>query len=163
MTGTWSTLAVMKTWGYIYWIMFFNFLQIPEYQFTILGVLMIIDFIAWISKQLTVNPKNITSHKAWLGILKKIWTLISVIVIALILSWLWLWDHSKYIVSFLSLLIMAEWYSIIQHIYTIRTWEEVREYDAVSMVIRKIWQLLWDAIEKSLWKKWVNKDDDIFK
>ena len=118
-------------------------------QFTILGVLMVIDFMAWISKQFIINPKDITSNRAWFGIMKKVWTLISIIAIWLILKWIWV-DGEKYVVAFVSLLIMAEGYSVIQNIYTILTGKVVTEFDAVSLIFRKIGQMLQEIIEKSI-------------
>jgi phage-related holin len=47
---------------------------------------MVIDFASGISKQYVLNPGEITSHRAWIGIMKKAWTLVSVIVVALMLS-----------------------------------------------------------------------------
>ena len=144
-----NIIITLKTTGYIYAVILFEFLQIPTMQFTILGVLMVIDFMAWISKQFVVNPKEITSNRAWLGIMKKVWTLISIIAIWLVLKWIWV-DGEKYVVAFVSLLIMAEGYSVIQKIYTILTGKIVTEFDAVSLIFRKIGQMLQEIIEKSI-------------
>lgn len=134
---------------YIISLWLFEYLNIPTLQFTILWLLMIVDFFAGVSKQFVIDPKWITSYKAWIWIMKKVWTLISIITIWLMLKWIGI-EGEKYVVAFCSLLIMAEWYSVIQNIYTILTGKVVAEFDAVAFVFKKVWQIIQSAIEQSL-------------
>jgi len=147
-----ATITLLKYIWYCLAVVVFEYLQISTIQFSILWLLMIIDFMAGISKQWVLNPVDITSHRAWLWILKKAWTLISVIVVAMMLSAVWPWDSEKYVIAMVSLLIMAETYSILQNIYVIRTGEKITEYDVVSKVIKWVWEVISDTIEKTLKK-----------
>lgn len=147
-----TTITVLKYFWYGCAVAVFEYLQIPSTQFSILWTLMIIDFIAGISKQIVLDPQQITSHRAWIGIIKKVWTLISVIVVALMLSGVGLWDYTQYTISLISVLIMAETYSILQNVYVMRTGEKVTEYDVVSKIIKFVWDLIVQFIEKSLKK-----------
>lgn len=148
-----TTITVLKYIGYWCAVTLFNYLHIPNLEFSILALLMVIDFLSWVSKQIRLNPQELTSHKAWLWIQKKVWTLASVIVIALMLSVISFWWTEKYITSFIALLVMSETYSILQNIYIIRTWEKITEYDVVSRVIRWVWDIIANAIEKTLESK----------
>lgn len=150
MIGT-GTVATIKTTWYIGAFTLFQFLGIPEMQMWILGTLMVIDFIAWVWKQYRLDPRNITSHWAWLWVMKKTATLMSILSVALIIKWLEL-DADNWIKWMLGILMMAEWYSIVQNIYTIRTGISLPEYDVVSILLKKLWEALRDAIDKSVTK-----------
>jgi len=144
---TTATVSTVKICWYATAIAVFEYLNIKDTQICILAILMIIDFIAWIWKQYRINPKEITSHKAWLWVFKKISTLIVVLSFALMFKWIDM-DWTFYINWVLSLFIMAEAYSIIQNIYAIRTWEVHTEYDVVSKIIKSISDFIWDMINK---------------
>lgn len=47
---------------------------------------MLFDFVTGIGKQWTLDPKQITSHKAWLGAIKKVGTLVILFTVALVLK-----------------------------------------------------------------------------
>lgn len=143
-------IATIKTWWYASAVLVFEYLDIPSEQFLILAVLMVIDFMAWISKQYVLDPKEITSHRASIWALKKAWILIIVLALSLTLNWVWFWEKNDYIVAFLGVLIMSEMYSIIQNVYTMRTWQKVSEYDALSIIIKKLWDIFVAMIERSL-------------
>lgn len=75
----------------------------------ILTVLMIVDFAAGMSKQIILSPRGLTSHRAWVGLMKKIWTLMSVFIIALVMSGVASeWSFDFYLTGFIALLIAAE-------------------------------------------------------
>lgn len=147
-----TAITALKYFWYGCAVLLFEYIEVPTLQFTILWGLMIIDFFAGISKQLVLNAQEVTSHRAWIGILKKSWTLISVIVVALMLSAVWFWEAGRYVIAMTSLLIMAETYSILQNIYVIRTGEKITEYDVVSKIIKSIGDLIVATIEKTLKK-----------
>ena len=148
--STWWTVSViwtMQVSGYIWAAIFFEYLNIKDTQLYILSILMIVDFIAWVSRQYVIDKSDITSHKARLWLVKKISTLILVICLAIMFKWIWL-DWSEYIESILAIFIMAEMYSIVRSVYTIRTWELLPEYDVISKTIKKVWEFIWSLIDK---------------
>ena len=142
-----NILILTKYSWYLSCAVVFEFLAIPQMQIIILSYLMIIDFILWVWKQFRLDRKQITSHNAWLWLSKKICTFILVISIALLLKWLEL-EPTMYIKAAISILISAEFYSIIQNIYTIRTWKVVAEYDAISIFLKTLWEIIKKFIEK---------------
>lgn len=141
----------IKTTGYITAAILFQYLDIPTEQLAILSVLMIIDFITWVVKQYRVNPQEIKSHLAWLGVMKKVATLMSVLSVALVLKWLEIWEW-RYITSMLWIFIVSEWYSTLQNIYAIRTGKMLPEFDVISIVIKNAWEFFKQKIENMVKK-----------
>jgi hypothetical protein len=57
-------------------------------------------------------------------------------------------DPEYYIQTVLSVLIMAEFYSIIQNVYAVRTGVILPEYDAISIALKKLTYFIQGFIEK---------------
>jgi toxin secretion/phage lysis holin len=141
-----------KIFWYITIIYIFDFLDIQSTQVTILSIMMIIDTISWISKQWKLDKFKISSHSLWQGLMKKILTMIFLFSFALMFKGIEV-DGSAYIKSILSILIMSEFYSIVQNIYSFRTWKKITEYDVISVLLKYIWDSLINIIEKKIWRK----------
>jgi phage-related holin len=158
-TGTTtSAVATAKLAGYLSAATVFAYLDIPQEQIAILGVLMVIDFLTWVGKQFRLDPKKITSHAAWIGVIKKIATIIAVLSVAFVLKWNHI-DGDTYIGGILGILIMAEGYSIIQNVYAIRTGEILPEFDAISLMLKGFSEFLKSKIESAIQEKSDKPDD----
>ena len=57
-------------------------------------------------------------------------------------------DPEYYIQTVLSVLIMAEFYSIIQNVYAVRTGVILPEYDVISIALKRLTGVIQDFIEK---------------
>ena len=57
-------------------------------------------------------------------------------------------DPEYYVQTVLSVLIMAEFYSIIQNVYAVRTGVILPEYDAISIALKKLTGFIQEFIEK---------------
>lgn len=154
--GTFGSLVTGKTIWYIAWVAVFEYLQIQQEQLAILAILMLVDFITWISKQYRIDPQLLESHKAWIWIVKKLCTVILVFSVALVIRGVW-FEPGSYILIIMSLLIVAEWYSITQNIYSVQTGKKLSEYDAISAVISGIGNFFIQTIETLLEKLKNNK------
>ncbi len=141
-----------KIFWYAAIIYAFDFLDIQSAQVTILSVMMIIDTISWIAKQHKLDRSKLSSHWAWQGVMKKILTMMFLFSFALMFKWIEI-DGSTYLKWVLSILIVSEFYSIVQNIYSFRTWNKVTEYDVVSVLLRYIGDALINIIEDKIWKK----------
>lgn len=150
MTAT--TIATTKTAGYIWAFAIFDFLGIPQLQVSILWVLMVIDFILWITKQRRIEPVKITSHQATIWFIKKLTIFALILSVSLMLKWLELeaWTFLKWTIS---VLIMAESYSITRNVYAVRTGVILPEYDVISKIIKSLWDAILKMIEKYLSNK----------
>ena len=110
---------------------------------------MIIDFITGVGKQYRIDPVKITSHAAWLGAMKKIATLVSVLSVALILKGLGI-EETKYLVAVVGIFIAAEGYSTIQNVYAIRTGNILPEFDVISIVLKALGDYFKQRIEQAI-------------
>ena len=149
-------IATIKLSWYFWSFAMFEYLNISSEQLTILWILMVIDFILWIWKQWRINPREITSHKAWLWAMKKMTTMLVILAIWFAFRWIWFKDIMSYMQWMLSIIIMAEVYSIVQNAYTIRTGKIVKEYDVISLFLKSFWDLIQNMINKRLW--WLNAE-----
>lgn len=57
-------------------------------------------------------------------------------------------DPGVYVTTVLSILIMSEFYSIIQNVYAIRTGIVLTEYDAISVTLKKLASFIEGTIER---------------
>jgi len=57
-------------------------------------------------------------------------------------------DPKYYIQTVMGILIMAEFYSIIQNVYAVRTGIILPEYDAISIALKRLTGVIQDFIEK---------------
>jgi phage-related holin len=144
-----TAITYTKYSWYASTLIVFEFLDIPQMQVWILWCLMILDFITWVCKQFRLDRKLITSYRAWLWAMKKMGTFIIIASLALVLKALEL-EAEWYLKASVSILIMAEFYSIIQNIYTLRTWKIVPEFDAISIFLRMLWEYVKSKIEKAI-------------
>lgn len=142
-----STLASIKTLGYATIVSFFVFLNIPQEQIGILAILMLIDWITGVGKQLRVDKTNVTSYRMGLGVMKKAWVILLLMSGGLVIKSFKL-DPWVYVETALSILIMSEFYSIIQNVYAIRTWVILPEYDAISVTLKKLASFIEGTIER---------------
>lgn len=116
------------------------YLEIAEEPFTIFALLLVIDYITGLSKAKTLGH-SITSNKMKYGLISKF----SLIIIPLVITMgaKALGADSHYLLnSGMYILILSEVYSIIGNIYSIRTGEEVPEYDALAMIGKQIRNIL---------------------
>jgi phage-related holin len=143
-----------KTFGYMVSVFTFDYLNIPQEQLTILGVLMLLDTMTGVAKAYKTNPKTITSHALAVGVLKKFLTVILVYTLALVGKWVNI-PPAHFMEWGLSILIMAEWYSAIQNIYAVRTGKVLPEYDVISIILKKLSDFLKEKLDNATnpWQK----------
>jgi len=142
-----STMGLIKMYGYCGSAAIFAYLDIEQTQITILATLMVMDFFFWIIREFIIDRSNITSHKAWLWLFKKVSTLLLTLSIWLVFKWIQL-DGSDYIQWMLWIFIMAEGYSISRSVYAIRTGKMLPEYDVISITIKNIGDFIINMIDK---------------
>ncbi len=145
-------VTILKYLGYTWAVVVFEFLGIPQFQFMVLSILMIFDFFLWIWKQFRVKKDNITSYNAWLWAIKKGSTVMLVFGLSLVIKANNL-DPETYLTSALSILIMVEFYSMTRNIYAIRTGVILPELDVVSILVKKLWDIIQNLLENILKSK----------
>ena len=127
----------------------FSYLWIEQQAFYCLLTLIIIDTFLWyITAHLC---KDFQSTKAYIWLMKKV--VIIFIPISIALYWLIIDKDVSTITAWIfALLWIAQIYSIIWHIYHIKTWQRISEYDAMTIVIKYIWDKVQNVLENLLKK-----------
>jgi len=113
----------------------------------ILALLMIVDTLFGVLQSGTLRGwSSITSGRFWRGIISKMMILFvpSVILLAGKGSGL---DFTVLVQGTVTLLILSELYSIIGHVYSVRTGKQTTEFDAVAFVLLKLRDILKQFVE----------------
>lgn len=131
-------LLALGAWALVYTGM-------PAEPAAILAVLMCVDFVAGVSRA-RVMGEPVTSHRIKVGTISKLGVLTIPLVMALSAKGLGV-DFNWLVGWSISVLILSEAYSIIANIYTIRTGETAPEWDAVSLVLKKVRSMV-DVIDR---------------
>ena len=141
-----STVLSTCVYGSIFCI--FTRLGLQAEAISVLTILIVIDFITWIIKSYFVNDE-ITSKRMWSWIGGKLCVLLVPFTIALVVKWAG-YQADNILAGCLSLFMVAEWYSIIANVITIRTGKKFTEYDAITVVLQKILSFFQGMIDKWL-------------
>ena len=123
-----------------------QFLEIDAKKLSILVVLMCIDMLTGTFKAYRTK-ENITSRRWIAGFLSKLVVLLVPFTIALMAKGVY-FDVKWFIGFSLSIMVIAEAYSILGNIYTFKTGEAVAEIDAVSAIIKVLRNFLENMIER---------------
>lgn len=133
-----TTTAIKIVWNFF--IVLFSgvlsYLEISQEPFTLFAILLIIDYLTGVMKAKVLGI-TITSNKMKYGIISKLSLLLIPITIAIGAKAVGA-DSHHILLAGMYILIFSEVYSIIGNIYSIRTKEELPEYDAVSVIGKKI-------------------------
>ena len=123
-----------------------QFLEIDGKKLSILVVLMCMDMLTGTLKAYRTK-ENITSRRWIAGFLSKLVVLLVPFTIALMAKGV---DFDvKWFIGFsISIMVIAEAYSILGNIYTFKTGEAVEEIDAVSAIIKVLRNFLENMIER---------------
>lgn len=122
---------------------YIGYLGIDKEKLAILAILMSIDMVTGTIKAY-VTKTDITSRRWVAGFLSKMVVLLVPFTIALMAKGVD-FDIKWFVGLCISILVVAEAYSIVGNIHTIKTGEVVREIDAVSAIVqalRKIFENL---------------------
>lgn len=153
VTTTTATAASIKIWLFASIFAFLEYFGVPEEPFGLLAVLMAIDLITGITKQKAVNMSGdkahyveITSHRWWFWIVKKLVTLLVICSVAISIKALD-FNGSLFITIAISGFVAAEIYSIVQNAYIINTGRFLPEFDASGMLLKSMAWVLRNRVE----------------
>ena len=147
MFSEWISIASIKTFWYVAVTSMLVYLNIPQESLWVLASLMVIDTITGIAKQYKVESIGITSKRMTTGIVTKFVTFLCLLSVWLVINHFDL-DPKYYIQTVMGILIMAEFYSIIQNVYAVRTGVILPEYDVISIALKRLTWFIQDFIEK---------------
>lgn len=113
-----------------------TYLGLDGEAFFLFSVLLIIDYMTGVAKAYRLN-QHITSNRMKYGILSKLSLLLIPIVLAIGAKAVGA-DFKTVLLVGINILVISEVYSIIGNIYSIRTKDELPEYDVVAMIGKQI-------------------------
>lgn len=141
-TSTASSWVILKNLGYI--PAFFLGLSLQSYG--ILAIFMIVDTVTGVIRAGTIHGwRSVTSHAASVGVLSKMCLIGVPILLALAGHGVGM-DLTMFAKGTLSILILSELYSILGNVHAIHLGKEVKEFDAINLILSK----LRDVLEKMI-------------
>lgn len=148
-TGALSSKAasIIMSLLYIPFVTACNYFDISSESLGILAILLVIDYMTGIAKTYVINKADIRSYRAIAGILAKISVLLVPITLAVAAKQI-NYDLTAFVDTVISMLVLAEVYSIIGNIRVIQTGKPVQEIDAVSFVLAKISNIILELLRK---------------
>lgn len=135
ITAKWLTAS---TWS-ISFATIFAFTQELQMAITMLSILIMIDFITWLVKS-WINKETSSDWMAR-GFVRK--STLILIPITLMLIWQGVnINLTTFTTWTMWALIFSEWYSVIGNIYNINTWKKIKEYDVLTIIIKKLSKII---------------------
>lgn len=132
-----KTASILMSVAYIPFIGSCNYFNISSESLGILVILLVIDYITGVAKTYVINKEDIRSYRAIAGIIAKVSVLLVPIILAVAAKQIG-YDMSTFVDTVISMLVLAECYSIIGNVRVIQTGKVVYEIDAVSFVLGKV-------------------------
>ena len=117
-----------------------TYLGLNGESFFLFSVLLVIDYITGVAKAYRLGH-CITSNKMKYGVLSKLSLLLIPVVLAIGAKAVGA-DFKTVLMVGINILVLSEIYSIIGNIYSIRTKDELPEYDVVAMLGKRIRNVL---------------------
>ena len=149
---TWQWVAMNIAWGIWLWVVLEYFWMSQE-TLIILTVMLLLDWIFWVINayiQWTLQSKLMVT-----GLVKKLTRWCLPFIVIAVMRWAGFEKVELVATVMLSILIVAEWYSVIWHIYSINYKESLPEIDALKLLFNWLGKLL-----KSKLDDLTPKDDD---
>lgn len=137
-------------WGITLWVIL-EYFWIGSETLIILSVMLVLDWLFWIINaylQWTLQSKLMVT---WL--VKKLTRWLFPFIVIWILRGAWFENTELIATAMLSILIVAEWYSVIWHIYSINYKEQLPEIDALKLLFEWIAKIFKGKVDDTLDKK----------
>ena len=122
-------------WGITLWSILTYFWMSWE-VLAILTCVLVLDWVFWVVNAYMQETLESKLMARWL--IKKLTRWCVPFIVIAVMKWAWFDDTQLIATSILSILIVAEWYSIIWHIYSINYWKTLPEIDALKLLLEWI-------------------------
>lgn len=144
---TWEWVFINIAWGISLWVILEYFWMSQE-TLIILTVMLFLDRVFGVINayiQGTLKSKLMVT-----GLVKKLTRRMLPFIVIAIMRWAGFDKIDLIATCILSILIVAEGYSVIWHIYSINYWKQLAEIDALKLLIEWIAKLLKSKAEETL-------------
>lgn len=143
----WEAVAINLAWGISLWVILEYFWMSQE-TLIILTVMLLLDRIFWVIDAYIQGTLQSKLMVTWL--VKKLTRRMLPFIVIAIMRWAGFDDIDLIATIILSILIVAEGYSVVWHIYSINYWEQIMEIDALKLMFEWIANLLRTKIDETL-------------
>lgn len=131
----WELAFANILWGLTLWA-FIEYFWISSETIIILSIMLLLDWIFGVIDSYIQG--NLKSKLMWLGLVKKLTRRCFPFIVIGVLRWAGFSDTELIATIMLSIMIVAEGYSIIGHIYTINYKQELPEIDCLKILMKSI-------------------------
>lgn len=153
---TWQWVAMNIAWGIWLWVILEYFWMSQE-TLIILTVMLLLDWIFWVINayiQWTLQSKLMVT-----GLVKKLTRWCLPFIVIAVMRWAGFEKVELVATVMLSILIVAEWYSVIWHIYSINYKENLPEIDCLKILFNWLGKLFKSKLDDLMPKdKWWNEN-----
>lgn len=143
----WEWVAINLIWGITLWTILEYFWMTQE-TLIILSVMLLLDWIFWVVDAYIQG--NLESKLMFTGLFKKLSRWLLPFIVITVIKWAG-FDNTAIISSVIvSILIVAEGYSVLGHIYSINYKEQLPELDALKLLFERVAKLFKWKVEETL-------------
>ncbi len=143
----WEAVAINLAWWISLWVILEYFWMSQE-ALIILTVMLLLDRIFWVIDAYIQETLQSKLMVTWL--VKKLTRRMLPFIVIAIMRWAGFENIDLIATIILSILIVAEGYSVVWHIYSINYWEQIMEIDALKLMFEWIANLLRTKIDETL-------------
>lgn len=134
-------------WGLTLWVIL-EYFGISWETLIILSAMLLLDWIFGVIDAYMQETLESKLMVRWL--VKKLTRWCFPFIVIGVLRWAWFANTEMIVTAMLSILIVAEGYSVIWHIYSINYKEQLPEIDALKMLFQRVWKLFKWKVDDSL-------------
>lgn len=139
--------AINIAWG-ISLGMILEYFWMAQETLIILTAMLVLDRIFWVIN--AYIQWNLQSKLMVTGLVKKLTRWLLPFIVIAVLRWAWFEKVDLISTAILSILIVAEWYSVIWHIYSINYKETLPEIDCLKILLKQIASMFRKKMEENL-------------
>lgn len=139
--------AINIAWG-ISLGMILDYFWMAQETLIILTAMLVLDRIFWVIN--AYIQWNLQSKLMVTGLVKKLTRWLLPFIVIAVLRWAWFEKVDLISTAILSIIIVAEWYSVIWHIYSINYKETLPEIDCLKILLKQIASMFRKKMEENL-------------
>ena len=157
----WEAIAINLAWGISLWVIL-EYFGMSQETLIILTSMLILDWIFWVAN--AYMHDKLQSKLMWKGLFNKWLRWCFPFIVIAIIRWAGFDNAELTSTVIMSIMIVAEGYSVIGHIYSMNYDEQLPEIDALKKLIEWVSTLFKGKIEDTLpkeeeqWKKTDNTE-----
>ena len=147
----WESNAIWAVGNILWWLTLtaaLEYFWMSSETLIILTVMLVLDWLFWMAN--AYIQWNLQSKLMWMWLFKKLTRWCFPFIVIAVLRGAWFDNIDIISTAILSIIIVAEWYSVIGHIYSINYKEQLPEIDALKMLFQWVWKIFKWKVDDTL-------------